>query len=343
MSKIIPPETLRTKRLEAVKIKNCIFADKCDLILKQRNMHYNDQGADFKYLIVNERDKRFGLSVTTVGFQAIRAGSVYPPRNHPDAYYFTAQKGRVLHEYQLVYITKGRGTFASDTTPSVDISKGQILFLFPGQWHTYAPLQKTGWNEYYIGFEGPIIDNLVKNSFISKESQILDIGINEELASLFARALEVAEADKTAAQQYLSGIVLHIMGAVLAISQNKRYEVDNAAQKIESAKIIMHENVYKDIDPEELAMKLGISYSWFRKVFKEYTGYAPAKYFQELKLRKAKQLLIESSMSVKEICYELNYTSTEHFFSVFKKRTNFTPTEYRNFGRGGKEKENENE
>ena len=254
-------------------------------------MHYNDQGADFKYLIVNERDKRFGLSVTTVGFQAIRAGSVYPPRNHPDAYYFTAQKGRVLHEYQLVYITKGRGTFASDTTPSVDISKGQILFLFPGQWHTYAPLQKTGWNEYYIGFEGPIIDNLVKNSFISKESQILDIGINEELASLFARALEVAEADKTAAQQYLSGIVLHIMGAVLAISQNKRYEVDNAAQKIESAKIIMHENVYKDIDPEELAMKLGISYSWFRKVFKEYTGYAPAKYFQELKLRKAKQLI----------------------------------------------------
>ena len=178
---------------------------------------------------------------------------------------------------------------------------------------------------------------------LQRAGGFLDIGINEELASLFARALEVAEADKTAAQQYLSGIVLHIMGAVLAISQNKRYEVDNAAQKIESAKIIMHENVYKDIDPEELAMKLGISYSWFRKVFKEYTGYAPAKYFQELKLRKAKQLLIESSMSVKEICYELNYTSTEHFFSVFKKRTNFTPTEYRNFGRGGKEKENENE
>ena len=67
------------------------------------------------------------------------------------------------------------------------------------------------------------------------------------------------------------------------MSQNKRYEVDNAAQKIESAKIIMHENEYKDIDPEELALKLGIIYSWFRKVFKEYTGYAPAKYFQELK------------------------------------------------------------
>ena len=42
-------------------------------------------------------------------------------------------------------------------------------------------------------------------------------------------------------------------------------------------------------------MKLNISYSWFRKVFKDYTGYAPAKYFQELKLRKAKQLLVGTS------------------------------------------------
>ena len=52
-------------------------------------------------------------------------------------------------------------------------------------------------------------------------------------------------------------------------------------QKIEQAKIIMNENVSGNVDPEELAMRLNISYSWFRRVFKEYTGYAPAKYFQE--------------------------------------------------------------
>jgi hypothetical protein len=102
----------------------------------------------------------------------------------------------------------------------------------------------------------------------------------------------------------------------------------------------MNENVFKDIDPEELAMKLNISYSWFRKVFKDYTGYAPAKYFQELKLRKAKQLLVGTSHSVKEISFMLDYKSTEHFFSLFKKRTGFTPLEYRSFGR---ETEVENE
>ena len=71
--------------------------------------------------------------------------------------------------------------------------------------------------------------------------------------------------------------------------------MSDVGQKIEQAKIIMNENVAGNVDPEELAMRLNISYSWFRRVFKEYTGYAPAKYFQELKLRKAKQLLVGTS------------------------------------------------
>lgn len=112
--------------------------------------------------------------------------------------------------------------------------------------------------------------------------------------------------------------MLHIVGMILSISKNKIFEVGDVDQKIEQAKIIMNENVFKDIDPEELAMKLNISYSWFRKVFKDYTGYAPAKYFQELKLRKAKQLLVGTSHSVKEISFMLDYKSTEHFFSLFK-------------------------
>lgn len=305
-------------------------------------MHFNEQGADFKYLITNEKDKRFGLYVNAVGFQAINAGSAYPPRNHPEEYYFTTQKGRTLHEYQLVYITKGKGTFSSESTPEQEVSKGQLLVLFPDEWHTYAPSTKTGWNEYYIGFEGEIANMLMRENFLTKEKQVLDIGINEELVSLFRRALDIAEADRTASQQYLSGIAMHIIGCLLSITQNKLYEeMDNAAQKIESAKIIMQENIFKEIDAEELSAKLGLSYSWFRKVFKEYTGYSPAKYFQELKLRKAKQMLIESPLTIKEICYELNYTSAEHFFTVFKKQTGYTPTEYRNIGRGVKADFNE--
>lgn len=296
-------------------------------------MNYNDLGMEFKYLIVNDKDKKFGMSVNTVGFQCIQPNTPYPLSNHPSGYYFNTQNGRVLREYQFLYITKGKGVLSFDNEINRPISKGHLFIIFPGQWHTYHPAPETGWNEYYIGFEGPIIDNIVSNSFISKENQILEVGLNEELVNLFARAIEIAEVDKISSQQYLSGIVLHILGLVLSVSQNKIFEVGDVVQKIEQAKIIMNENIYKNIDPEELAEKLNTSYSWFRKVFKDYTGYAPAKYFQELKIRKAKQLLVDTSQTVKEISYMLNYNSTEHFFSLFKKMTGYTPIEYRCFGR----------
>ena len=296
-------------------------------------MRFNDLGIDFKYLLVNERDKKFGLTVNTVGFQPIPPHSLYPSTEHPKNYYFHPGKGRILSEYQIVYISKGKGNFSSESTRRSIITKGQAMVLFPGQWHTYSPQKDTGWNEYYIGFEGMIIDNIVSQGFFSRENQILDVGVNEDLVNLFSSAIKIAKEDKTAAQQNLAGIVFNILGTILSLAQNKNFETNDSAQKIERAKVIMCENTLKNLEIKELAQNLGISYSLFRKVFKEYTGYSPAQYFQELKLRKAKEMLTETNHSIKEVAFELNFNSYEYFLSFFKIKVGTTPTEYRNTGR----------
>jgi AraC-type DNA-binding domain-containing proteins len=296
-------------------------------------MRYNDFGIDFKYLLVNEKDKKFGLTVNTVGFQPIAPHTLYPSTEHPKNYYFNPGKGRILSEYQFVYISKGKGSFTSSSVRRTNISKGQVILLFPGQWHTYSPLKETGWNEYYIGFEGKIIDDIVANGFISPENQVLDVGVNEDLVNLFSTAIKVAKEDKRATQQYLAGIVFNILGTILSLAQNKNFESKESAQKIERAKIIMFENLHKNLDIKGIATNLGISYSLFRKEFKEYTGYAPSQYFQELKIRKAKEMLAETNYSIKEIAYELNFSSYEYFLSFFKKRVGSTPLEYRSLGK----------
>lgn len=295
---------------------------------------HNNNNINIKYLLVRDQDKQFGLWVNTVGFQSIPSGGVYPPSDHPSNYFFNAAKGRILREYQFLYITEGEGIFESEATKPVKIEKGALLMLFPGLWHTYRPSEKTGWNEYYIGFEGPIIENIVEASFFTKENPVLEVGFHESLVNLFSRAIITAKEDKIAAQQYLAGVVLHIIGKILSISKNKAFDTGDVNQKMERAKIYMNENIHSDIDAETIAENLNMSYSWFRKVFKGYTGYAPAQYFQELKINRAKLLLVETSLSVKEIAYQLNYNSTEHFFSMFKKKTGFTPVAYRNYNRG---------
>ena len=103
----------------------------------------------------------------------------------------------------------------------------------------------------------------------------------------------------------------------------------------------MNENIHSDINFEELAMRLNMGYTSFRKNFKVYTGYAPAQYFNELKMNKAKQLLVFSTLSVKEIIHSLGYDCYENFFSKFKRTTGFTPAQYRSFCRGTKSELNQ--
>ena len=64
-----------------------------------------------KYLIANERDAQWGLTISTIGYEEILPEEDYPTKGHADGYYFDLQKGRVLNEYQLLYLTEGEGVF----------------------------------------------------------------------------------------------------------------------------------------------------------------------------------------------------------------------------------------
>jgi len=300
---------------------------------RRTDMNNNNLTVDFKYLIVNERDKRNGLTINSVGFQSIPLDTFYPLRDHPEGYYFHTTKGRIINEYQFIYITEGSGVLTLESGNSISIVKGQIIIIFPGQWHSYCPTKETGWNEYYIGFNGEIIENLFKNKFFIDKIHLLDIGLNEKLVSLFKRAIEVADADKIGTQQYLFGILMHILGLLIFETQNKKILDIQSTQIIENAKIIINENVFEYIHPEELSLRLNMNYTTFRKCFKKVTGFAPAKYILVLKIQEAKQLLLESNFSIKEISYMLKFYSPEYFNNTFKKQTGETPSSYRSLSR----------
>lgn len=291
--------------------------------------------AVFKYLIAGENDRRLQAVVNAIGSQQIAPGSEYPLRVHPADYYFDPEQGRVLHEWQLLYITRGTGEFHSAHTPVTAIGQGSIVLLRPGELHAYRPAAATGWEEYYIGFEGEAFDRLLELLELDRGCQVWEIGLNNELTRLYKRAFEIAADQKIAPQPLLAGIVSHMIGLLHYAVRNRslREDANRIEEAIEQAKILMEQRVSEEIDLHRLASELHMSYSWFRKSFKDYTGHAPAKYFQQLKLRRAARMLSETRLPIKEIAYSLGYKSTEHFFALFKKNTGFTPTAYRNYGR----------
>jgi AraC-like DNA-binding protein len=282
------------------------------------------------YLVTNEEDDLWGLTVTTVGHQKIKENEIYPPETHPAGYFFDADKGRILNEFQLLYITNGKGEFSfGEDKHSALISEGKMFFLMPGVWHTYKPIEKSGWNEYWIGFKGEIIDKIVAEGFFLNRHPVFNIGLNERIVDLYMKAIEIANEERAGYQQALSGIVMHILGLMYYRDKTRNFQDEDLISKINKAKVLMRESVYSSLFAEDIAKTLNISYSGFRRAFKEFTGTSPSKYMMELKLNEAKLLLSTTAQSVKNISYSLNFENPEYFSVFFKKRTGVTPLEYR--------------
>lgn len=295
-------------------------------------MIYNDKNSNVNYPITSEEDELWGLTITTVGRQNISEQESYPPEKHPAGYYFNVDKGRILNEYQLLYITNGNGVFTfGNSKQSCLITEGKMFFLTPGVWHTYKPLENSGWNEYWIGFKGEIIEKIVKEGFFLNKNPVFNIGMNEEIIDLYYKAIEIANEERSGFQQALSGIVMNILGLMYYRNKTRAFEDEELINKINKAKVIMREDVYKNITAEDVSKSLGISYSGFRRAFKELTGTSPSKYMLELKLNEAKLLLYNTNLPIKEISYNLNFENPDYFPIFFKKRTGKTPSEYRHF------------
>jgi DNA-binding IclR family transcriptional regulator len=101
---------------------------------------------------------------------------------------------------------------------------------------------------------------------------------------------------------------------------------------VEQAQKVIKNNLHRPLDVEELASNLYVGYSWFRKVFKEKTGLAPAAFHQQLRLEKARHLLAESDCSVREISESLGFRNQNHFSALFKRKMDTSPSAFRNNG-----------
>lgn len=98
------------------------------------------------------------------------------------------------------------------------------------------------------------------NGFLNQENGIYKVGLRDEMFSLFQKAIEVTTKMSIAYQQVLSGIANYILGLVLAYDKEQQFE-NFTVLRMTKAKMIIRENLYAKITPEEIAEQLNMSYS----------------------------------------------------------------------------------
>jgi AraC-like DNA-binding protein len=282
----------------------------------------------FRYFRVDKRSTKWGMYVNTCGKSIILPeDGAYPPRQHPPNYHFDWEHGRALNEYQLVYIPEGTGLFETKRQ-NIEIRGDNVILLRPGLWHRYRPKPETGWREYWVGFSGPAYKTIFDSHCFSEKAVFKvrqSVGMHDNFEALIACAQENGPALQQRMATQTCCLLAELYASTLVYPQAAR----EASKMVQRAREMMLATEPSDLSLETIARKLGTSYSNFRRTFREHTGVGPHQYRLHLKLNHARDLLLNTDLSVKEIAVQSGFEEEQYFCRYFKKTMGRTPSSYR--------------
>lgn len=113
------------------------------------------------------------------------------------------------------------------------------------------------------------------------------------------------------------------------IQMVNRVHKSRSATIIEKAKEIMRSRFGSQLSYKEVAKELFISSSYFQALFKQETGTTFVEYLTELRIEKAKELLLDSTLTITEISFEVGISNPNYFSSIFKKAMGISAKEFR--------------
>ncbi len=287
------------------------------------------ESAFFRYITVPEEAKRWGLYVTNLGYTKVPGGVPYPPFKHPESYTLQQETGRILPEYQVIYITRGSGMFWSEPSGEITIEAGSVFFLFPGIRHRYRPNLNTGWDEQWVGFSGAHAVRTMQ-TFFDPVQPVCQVGMAPDLHSLFNQICELTQHEGFGFRPVIAAKTVEILARVQAIISGgavPRSPEDDALVRKACCRI--NDAVERAFDFKVFAAENGISYTAFRRLFKAHTSLAPNQYLLEMRLRKAQRLLINTSLPIKVVARECGFENSFYFSRFFKQRTRLAPLHYR--------------
>jgi len=87
----------------------------------------------------------------------------------------------------------------------------------------------------------------------------------------------------------------------------------------------MEANIEDPISPALLASEVGMSTRQLERLFRRYMNRSPKRYYMELRLQKARNLLMQTDMSVINVALACGFTSPSHFSKCYRAQYQTTP------------------
>lgn len=291
--------------------------------------------ATFAYLPVPEIVARLGLYVTGVGTDVVPAGADYPQQNHPELYDFSWMAGRILPEFQFVYIAEGHGEFESRETGPLEVKAGTLMMLFPDVWHRYRPNSESGWTEYWISLGGDLLFQWHQRGLFSAKHPLSSVGKKELTTQQFREIIDFVVKKPEQDAPVLTARAMAIVASALEQSQvpagpDSQGDLNQSKDKLvaDSLRVIWN-NSHQRVSVDMIAKQVAASRRTLERHFKKYHGRTLLQELVACRIQRAKRLLCETHVPIKYVAYAAGFSSMSNLCKVFRREVGITPGEYR--------------
>ncbi len=232
--------------------------------------------------------------------------------------------------YEIYYLTKGsRSFFFSNALYQME---APVLLVIPP--HVMHKTEGGPFERYNVNVSANYLDDFQKETMDKKALCVFKLKQNES-ASFTAVLDQLLHIDKhqkhgDAMMKALFSYCIFMLAKIDESGQAPRAEAKNSIPPLILKSIdYINENYHEKQTLEKLAKTFFVAKTTLMYQFKKYTNCSMIDYLLNVRLTKAKEMLLNSKKSVGDIAEACGFSSSNYFGLIFKKKENLSPANYR--------------
>ncbi|MCU6712353.1 AraC family transcriptional regulator [Paenibacillus sp. J5C_2022] len=244
-------------------------------------------------------------------------------------------------ECEIYYLHEGKGTFILGDTIH-ELQPGDLILVSALTPHSSNADYRYPYIRSTLHFETGYMKGLVHEPALRKgfmpfeREENLTLRPNrrqrQELEAIFCE-LHQHSLNKESSNRFL----LHLLDLICFVSSlchtsDRPHQSGRSDKASKVGEIIAYldDRFREDIELDQLARHFFMNKTYIAKIFKEVTGVTVFEYLKNKRINQAKiMLLINPTLSITEVCFELGFKHSSHFSRTFKTYAGVTPEEYR--------------
>ncbi|GHV53638.1 AraC family transcriptional regulator [Spirochaetia bacterium] len=246
-------------------------------------------------------------------------------RETSPAYYYDNRTRDISSHAAWQYTLSGRGCIDLKDGPRELLPGSLMVISIPGPHKYFLPESSGHWEFVFLtmmGREALRITRMIEQRL----GNVLSAGGMPKTMGFLYEILEKLFSGEINNPFNNSSYTYQLCMQLLEEADVPHGESGNSFEKL---KIFFKDNIHRDISVDEMAGVMGLSRSHFTRLFGKEMGMSPRMYLEDLRLRKALDMLFEKTITIKETAARCGIGDVNYFCRLFKKRYGISPGKYK--------------